>query len=484
MKERQPFRIEIENIKDIYQIFKEPTSYNEGCYHLGQTVLYNPFEKISVNAISDGNSYSSLVQLRTILDKEKISHAKVSLPINTLKQKFNVKSIRDSAYILDQNGKPEYELSADCVLDSGVSIYIGKGSGISEGNTPRKQVGTVDSFVSDMERYKDLIETTVNGVYVEKGKDVEEMVMYWRPPMKRDKSLIKDFFNGSDFLSKLGDEYINLKGKIEVSIPGVSFEDIGGQDQAKKEIQGLSFALKNPKLYAKWGTRPPRGILLHGPPGTGKTLMAKALATEADAKFYHVKVSDITSKWYGESEKLIQSVFDLAKENGKTIIFFDELDAIAPHRDYSHEASSRIVSTMLVNLDGIGSNENSMIVGSTNRIDSIDPALTRPGRIDRLVEVPLPDEKGRKQIFHIHRTQAESIAGRKLFSEGAYDCLTKQEQFSGADIAEIVRRTLEEKVRQEGALGKELELVTEKDVEQQIKLYERTKEVKKKIGFA
>lgn len=269
----------------------------------------------------------------------------------------------------------------------------------------------------------------------------------------------------------------DILNKIKIETPDVKFEDIGGQAEAKREIQGLAFALKNPALYKKWGTKPPKGIILHGPPGTGKTLMAKALASQADARFFHVKASDIASKWYGESEKIVKDIFELASEDeGNTIIFFDEIDAIAPKRKGSHEATHRTLSTLLEHMDGMAPHDNVMVVASTNMLDDIDPALLRAGRFDRSVEVPLPDEEGRKQIFNIHMAIAEKIAGRKLFRDLDMDKLAqKTDKFSGADIAEIIRRTLEEKVRLEGTMNFEPNLVETENIITELILYEKKK---------
>ena len=189
--------------------------------------------------------------------------------------------------------------------------------------------------------------------------------------------------------------------------------------------------------------------------------------------------------WYGQSEKIMQAVFDLAREsNEPSIIFFDELDALASNRDSSHEASQRIVSTMLENLDGLDSVPNIMVVASTNRQEVIDPAIKRPGRIDRIVEVPLPDAEGRARIFQIHFAKAEKVAERKLLNGVDTDAIVRDtEKMSGADIAEIVRRVLEDKVRKEG-VGEEADLVTTEDILREIKSYERTKKSQQSIGFS
>ena len=268
--------------------------------------------------------------------------------------------------------------------------------------------------------------------------------------------------------------------KIEIDRPNVTFDEIGGQETAKREVEGLAFALSNPDLYKKWGTRPPKGVLLYGPPGTGKTLMAKALASQAKARFLHIKASDIGSKWYGESEQIVEQIFQFAGENGKTIIYFDEIDSIAPPRDGKHEATQKVIGTLLQNIDGIGSSDNVMIVASTNKLQNIDEAMLRPGRLDRLVDVGLPDEQGIKQIFGIHQQKVNKAADRELFDGVDTEHIAEMMKgFSGADIAEIIRRTLEEKVRQEG-IGKEPGLVTTGDIVGEIKAYERVKEERSK----
>jgi transitional endoplasmic reticulum ATPase len=192
-------------------------------------------------------------------------------------------------------------------------------------------------------------------------------------------------------------------------------------------------------------------VLLYGPPGTGKTLLARCLAKGAGARFIHMRASDITSKWYGEAERRMQQVFDRARRESPAVIFFDEIDAIARAREDAHEATHRVVSTLLENMDGLEESRGVIVIAATNRPEAVDLALTRPGRFDRLVEVPLPDRRGRRQIFEVHRRKAEAQAGRTLFelSEGEEfeALLDATEGFSGAEIEETVRRALETKVR-------------------------------------
>jgi ATP-dependent 26S proteasome regulatory subunit len=280
-----------------------------------------------------------------------------------------------------------------------------------------------------------------------------------------------------DFLVKLEKKYGDLRGKVEMTMtPETSLKEIGGLAGPKREIEGLVFALKSPDLHLRWGTKPPKGVLLYGPAGTGKTLLSKALAREAGAVFLHLKLNNIVSKLRGESGELFQEVFTAVKENGRTVLFLDELDALSVERLFLPEearaAGGRLVNTMAENLDDLGDTGQLMVVASTNRIDAIDAALVRPGRIDRFIEVGLPEAEEKAEIFRIHQARAEARAGRKLFLELQY----------GADIAEIIQRALEEKVRLEGS-GQQPGLVSTEDVQKVIEQYRRTKEVIEKIRY-
>jgi SpoVK/Ycf46/Vps4 family AAA+-type ATPase len=278
----------------------------------------------------------------------------------------------------------------------------------------------------------------------------------------------------------------DISKKFGAEYPKVSFADIGGQAKAKEEVKSLVSAIVHPEIYSKWGTKPPKGILLYGPPGTGKTLLAKALASEADAAFYAISPSDIGSKWYGESEKLVKDIFEEAAKQKRAIIYFDELDAIVPDRNNgAHEATKRIISMVLQHIDGMESKDNVLIIASTNRLEAIDTAMRRPGRLDRLIEVALPDTPDRKTIFEIHKRNAEERAGRSLF-----DTAIDTEELaritpgqSGADIAEVLRRVLENKVREESLTGIEPATVTAAELKNEINSYERTSKNKFRTGF-
>ncbi len=271
-------------------------------------------------------------------------------------------------------------------------------------------------------------------------------------------------------------------------IKKVSFDEIGGQADAKREVMKLCSALKNPERYKKWGTKIPHGICMFGPPGNGKTLLVKALASACNVLFYNENFSKLLSKWYGESEKNINNLFERVKKEGG-IIFFDEADALGSSRSdvQAHEITRRVVNILNINMDGLVDSDNIIVIFATNRLENMDEALLRAGRIDRWISVPVPDRKGRAEIFNIHMKKSEIAATRKLFKDlNIEEILNITENLSGADIAEIVRRTLEEKVILEEK-GLKPDIVSTSDIILEIEKYERTEGKKerkqKKIGF-
>jgi len=190
----------------------------------------------------------------------------------------------------------------------------------------------------------------------------------------------------------------------EENIPEVTYEDIGGlTDEVKKIREMVEIPLKHPDVFERLGIEPPKGVLLHGPPGTGKTLLAKAVANESEANFILLNGPEIMSKFYGESEKKLRDLFEEAEKNAPSIIFIDEIDAIAPKREEATgEVERRVVSQLLTVMDGLKSRGRVVVIGATNRPNSIDPALRRPGRFDREVEIRAPDKAGRLQVLKIH----------------------------------------------------------------------------------
>lgn len=489
--ENKGFKVVVEGVEQLFKQFSVPNETRRDFdgnsfktdYQLGGAPLEEPAKEVQASGFSTGRQYTLHASVYTAYKpgSRSLDHYKLTPAHRQLSQHFKTKKVAETVFVLDDEGGEEFVVHQDDSLFGWLKIEAGGQGGFHSVSSPAKTITTLEQFEKDITKFAKVIEVAVNGVYEDFHKEAPDVTLYLRPSIY----MPTETEEGGSIFSKLfgGGQKDLLKKAIEIEKPNVSFEDVGGQEGAKREIQGLSFAIKNPDLYKKWGTKPPRGILLFGPPGTGKTLMAKALATEAEAKFYHVKVSDISSMWYGQSEKLMQGVFDLAKENGPSIIFFDEVDAIASQRDYSHEATQRVVSILLENLDGMESCPNIMVVASTNRPGAVDPALKRPGRIDRLVEVPLPDAEGRKQIFTIHCAKAERIAEKPVFNEVDWNGIVAQtDKMSGADIAEIVRRTLEDKVRKEG-IGEEPGAVTTEDIAREIKAYERIRETTKKLGF-
>lgn len=456
------FKVEIEDPKAIYDQVKTPAPQ----WALGKMVLEDPFKDIGVYIQSDGKA---LAVTGSIYSPE-ILGPPIGLDEELISERLKTKKIGKSLLVLGEDDKPMYEIKLEGNAIISPTFSAG---GHSSPVGPRK-VGSFDSFKRELEVLAKITETVVESAYRKAGKASPDVTLTFRPPIRI----------GPNSFLKNGSLKDIIRERVIVEKPNIGFKDIGGQKEAKKEIQSLVFALTNPDIYRKWGTRPPKGILLAGPPGNGKTLLAKALAAQAEASFFHIEVSDIVSKWYGEAEQLMKAVFEEASRMpGKTIIFFDELDAVAPRREGSHEASARIVSTMLENIDGLEVNKDILIVAATNRPEAIDSALLRPGRFDRIVEVSLPKEEGRKEILGIHMAKAEQMAERKLFNKLEMEqILAMTKNFSGADLSEVIRRALEEKVRIEGK-GNNPGLVTTRDIIRIIRNYERVREIKGKLGF-
>jgi transitional endoplasmic reticulum ATPase len=186
--------------------------------------------------------------------------------------------------------------------------------------------------------------------------------------------------------------------------PSVTYEDIGGLDDELEQVREMiELPMRHPELFQQLGIEPPKGVLLHGPPGTGKTLIAKAVANEIDAHFETISGPEIMSKYYGESEEQLREVFDEAEENEPAIVFIDEIDSIAPEREEAGgDVERRVVAQLLSLMDGLEERGQVTVIGATNRIDSVDPALRRGGRFDREIEIGVPDRKGREEILQVH----------------------------------------------------------------------------------
>ena len=237
-----------------------------------------------------------------------------------------------------------------------------------------------------------------------------------------------------DFTDVLRDIEPSAMREVFVEIPDVTWNDVGGLYSVKEELlEAVEWPLKFKKLFGRAHIKPPKGIFLYGPPGTGKTLLAKAIANESEANFISIKGPELLSKWVGESEKGIREVFRKARQAAPCIIFFDEIDAIAPMRGGefgdSH-VTERVISQLLTELDGLEELRGVVVIAASNRPDIVDPALIRPGRFDRLLYVPLPDYESRMQILKIHTRMMP------LADDASVTALSKMtDGYTGADIA-------------------------------------------------
>ncbi|HUL62289.1 MAG TPA: proteasome-activating nucleotidase [Methanocella sp.] len=223
-----------------------------------------------------------------------------------------------------------------------------------------------------------------------------------------------------------------------IEAPNVDYADVGGLDKEIQEVvETVELPLTQPELFASVGIEPPKGVLLYGPPGTGKTLLAKAVANKANATFIRMSGSELVHKFIGEGAQLVRDLFQMARDKAPSIIFIDELDAVGSRRTHDGTTGSaevnRTMMQLLSELDGFADRGNVRIMAATNRIDMLDPAILRPGRFDRIIEIPLPDERGREAIFKIHT--------RKMTMEPDVDMnevVAGTEGTSGADIKSIV----------------------------------------------
>jgi len=248
-----------------------------------------------------------------------------------------------------------------------------------------------------------------------------------------------------DFMNALKVVPPSAMREVLVEVPKVHWDDIGGLDEVKLELkEAVEWPIKNKKIYEKVGVEPPKGILLYGPPGTGKTLLAKAVATEIGANFIAVRGPEIFSKWFGESEKMIREIFRKAKQVAPAVIFFDEIDAIAPRRGSSIGTNvyDSIVNQLLAEMDGITTRGDVIVIAATNRPDIIDPALLRPGRFDRIIYIPPPDYKARLEILKI-KTRNMPLAPDVNLEEIA----KITEGYSGADLELLVKEAAINRIR-------------------------------------
>ena len=239
-----------------------------------------------------------------------------------------------------------------------------------------------------------------------------------------------------DFNDALKEIEPSAMREVFIEVPRVTWEDVGGLEQVKKELhEAVELPLEDPESFIRMGIKPPRGVFLFGAPGTGKTLIARAIATESKANFISIKGPEIMSKWVGESEKAVRMIFKKAKQVSPSIVFLDEIDAIAPKRGshFDSGATERVVNQLLTSMDGLEDMENVVVIAATNRPDIVDAALLRPGRFDKLMLIPVPDEPSRLRILQVHTK-------RMPLEKVDLQALSKRlDGYVGADIENLCR---------------------------------------------
>ncbi len=256
------------------------------------------------------------------------------------------------------------------------------------------------------------------------------------PPEVLDELVVKR----EDFEEALKEVRPSALREVFIEVPNVHWDDVGGLKDVKKKLrEAVEYPLKHRDVFEKMGIEPPKGVLLYGPPGTGKTLLAKAVATESEANFIAIKGPEILSKWVGESERAIREVFQKARQSAPTVIFIDEIDAIAPMRGLFPDShvTDRIVNQLLTEMDGIAELKDVVVIAATNRPDIIDPSLLRPGRFDRIIYVPPPDKDARLEILRVHTRNVP------LDKDVDLEKLAEMtENYSGADLMALVREAV------------------------------------------
>jgi transitional endoplasmic reticulum ATPase len=240
-----------------------------------------------------------------------------------------------------------------------------------------------------------------------------------------------------DFMNAFKEITPTAMREVAVEVPVVHWDEVGGLEEVKEELkEAVEWPLKNPEVFKRLGTQPPRGVLLIGPSGCGKTMLVRAVATESEANFISIKGSEVFSKWVGESERAIREVFRKARMASPAVIFFDEVDSLVPRRELGYGdggVTERVISQLLTEMDGIIPLENIIVIAATNRPDIVDPSVLRPGRFDRLIYVPEPDEAAKLEIFKIH-TKNMPLSNDVDVKEHR---MTKG--YSGADILSVCR---------------------------------------------
>ena len=298
------------------------------------------------------------------------------------------------------------------------------------------------------------------------------------PPETLDKLIVIS----EDFTKALREVTPSGMREVFIENPDVKWDEVGGLAEVKRELmEAVEWPMKYPELYEKLGHKMPRGILLHGPSGTGKTLMAKAVATQSEANFVSVRGPELLSKWVGESERGIREIFKRARQSAPCVIFFDEIDSIAPIRGAGGETvvTERVVSQLLTELDGMENMHGVVVLAATNRADMIDPALLRPGRFDKIIQIPLPDKESRKSILEIN-CEDIPIADPNGPDKIDYEKLAEMtDGLSGADVAAIANTAVSLVVHEHLDSAPDAKEVTEKASKAKVTMKHFEESVKK-----
>jgi transitional endoplasmic reticulum ATPase len=258
------------------------------------------------------------------------------------------------------------------------------------------------------------------------------------------------------FRTALGISNPSALRETVVEIPNVTWEDVGGLEEVKRELkETVQYPVEHPEMFKKFGMQPSKGVLFYGPPGCGKTLLAKAIANECQANFISIKGPELLTMWFGESEANVRELFDKARQAAPCVLFFDELDSIARARGSSSGdaggAGDRVINQILTEMDGMGAKKNVFIIGATNRPDIIDPAIMRPGRLDQLIYIPLPDAPSRVAILKAN------LKNSPIAKDVSLEFLAEHTKgYSGADLTEICQRACKLAIRE--SIEKDIEL--------------------------
>jgi len=299
------------------------------------------------------------------------------------------------------------------------------------------------------------------------------------PPETLDKLIV----NHEDFQKALIEVTPSGMREVFIENPDVKWEDVGGLEDVKRELQeAVEWPMKYPGLYDKLGHSMPRGILLHGPSGTGKTLLAKAVATQSEANFVSVRGPELLSKWVGESERGIREIFKRARQSAPCVVFFDEIDSIAPIRGAGGETAvtERVVSQLLTELDGMENMHGVIVLAATNRADMIDPALLRPGRFDKIIQIPLPDKESRKSILKINAEKIPTISDENDPNHINFEKLSElTDGLSGADTASIANTAVSLVIHEFLDKNPDVKDIEKKDVDAKVTMKHFEEAVKK-----